>query len=47
MDTATAASYRARYRTMVGRADLYVAFYEAALTQLKPNGVCAFICADR
>lgn len=47
LDPAIAAVYRARYRTMVGRADLYVAFYEAALKQLKPNGVCAFICADR
>ena len=32
---------------MRGRADLYVAFFEAALRQLKENGVCAFICADR
>lgn len=39
--------YRKLYPTMVGRADLYVAFYEAALTQLKPGGVCAYICADR
>ena len=47
MDPATAASYQASYQTMVGRADLDFAFYEAALTQLRPNGVCAFICADR
>lgn len=39
--------YRALYPTMRGRADLYVAFYEAALRQLKDNGVCAYICADR
>jgi len=32
---------------MRGRADLYVAFFEAALRQLAPGGVCAFICADR
>ena len=32
---------------MRGRADLYVAFFEAALRQLKTKGVCAFICADR
>jgi hypothetical protein len=32
---------------MRGRADLYVAFFEAALRQLKTNGTCAFICADR
>lgn len=47
MDEATAAHYRRHYRTMVGRADLYVAFFEAALTQLKASGVCAYICADR
>ena len=39
--------YRASYPTMKGRADLYVAFFEAALRQLKDGGVCAFICADR
>lgn len=39
--------YRQAYRTMVGRADLYIAFFEAALRSLKPQGVCAFICADR
>ena len=43
----TAALYRKTYRTMTGRADLYVAFFEAALRQLKKDGVCAFICADR
>jgi hypothetical protein len=42
-----ARAYRQSYPTMTGRADLYVAFYEAALLQLKQNGVCAFICADR
>ncbi len=39
--------YRHAYPTMKGRADLYVAFFEAALRQLEVNGVCAFICADR
>jgi hypothetical protein len=39
--------YRAAYPTMVGRADIYVAFFEAALRHLKPGGVCGFICADR
>jgi adenine-specific DNA-methyltransferase len=38
---------RANYATMRGRADLYIAFYEAALLQLQENGVCAFLCADR
>ncbi|MDQ2686784.1 MAG: Eco57I restriction-modification methylase domain-containing protein [Armatimonadota bacterium] len=41
------AAYRHAYRTMVGRADVYVGFFEAALGQLKPGGVCAFLCADR
>lgn len=39
--------YRGSYPTMMGRADLYVAFYEAGLRQLKTGGVCSFICADR
>jgi adenine-specific DNA-methyltransferase len=43
----TASVYRSAYPTMRGRADLYVAFFEAALRQLKIGGVCAFICADR
>jgi hypothetical protein len=43
----TAALYRNAYPTMRGRADVYVAFFEAALHQLKKGGVCAFICADR
>lgn len=41
------ALYRSGYPTMVGRADIYVAFYEAALRHLKPGGICGFICADR
>lgn len=43
----TSAFLRAHYATVRGRADLYVAFYEAALSQLRENGVCAFLCADR
>jgi hypothetical protein len=43
----TVALYRETFSTMRGRADLYVAFFEAALCQLKAGGVCAFICADR
>jgi adenine-specific DNA-methyltransferase len=39
--------YRSIYSTMRGRADLYVGFFEAALHQLRPEGTCAFICADR
>src|SRR5262249_52492234 len=47
MDRGMADTYRRLYRTMVGRADLYVAFFEAALRGLKPGGMCAFVCADR
>jgi hypothetical protein len=43
----TALLYRDAYRTMYGRADLYVAFFEGALRQLKEGGTCAYICADR
>ena len=38
--------YRAAYPTMVGRADLYVAFMERSLDLLKPGGKLSFICAD-
>lgn len=40
-------TYRKRYATMAGRADVYVGFFERALSMLAPGGVCAFICADR
>lgn len=42
-----AAFYRSGFSAMRGRADIYVAFYQAALYQLKSGGVCAYICADR
>jgi adenine-specific DNA-methyltransferase len=42
-----ASFYRSGFTAMRGRADIYVAFYQAALMQLKPGGVCAYICADR
>jgi len=41
-----AALYRS-FSAMRGRADIYIAFYQAALMQLRPGGVCAYICADR
>jgi adenine-specific DNA-methyltransferase len=47
MSESTAGLYRQLYSTMRGRADLYVAFFEAALSQLRDGGTCAFICADR
>ena len=39
--------YRRRWTTMVGRADVYVGFFERALGSLKPDGRLGFICADR
>ncbi len=39
--------YRSMYPTMVGRADIYIPFFEKALRSLKPSGSLAFICADR
>ncbi|MBS0632781.1 MAG: Eco57I restriction-modification methylase domain-containing protein, partial [Verrucomicrobia bacterium] len=41
------ASFYRSFSAMRGRADIYIAFYQAALMQLRPGGVCAFICADR
>lgn len=39
-------AYRAAFPTMVGRADLYVAFIERCLDLLGPSGRLSFICAD-
>jgi adenine-specific DNA-methyltransferase len=39
--------YRSNLKTMAGRADLFVGFYEIGLKLLKPEGVLGFICADR
>jgi adenine-specific DNA-methyltransferase len=47
LEPTAASKYREKYSTMVGRADIYIAFFEAALKQLNHDGVCAFICADR
>lgn len=47
MEDERADLYRSEYSTMKGRADIYVAFFQAALSQLSKDGVCAFICADR
>jgi hypothetical protein len=41
------AEYRRRYTTLVGRADLYVPFFERSLQLLAPGGYLGFICADR
>ncbi|GAA1474588.1 Eco57I restriction-modification methylase domain-containing protein [Corynebacterium felinum] len=39
--------YRALWKTMAGRADIYVGFYECALSLLAAGGKLGFICADR
>lgn len=39
--------YRARYKTMYDRADLYIPFIERGLQLVAPHGRLAFICADR
>ncbi len=41
------AAYRRRYRTLYGRADLYIPFYERCLDLLADGGRLGFICANR
>jgi hypothetical protein len=41
------AEYRARFKTLYDRADLYVPFIEKSLQLLAPGGVLGFICSDR
>lgn len=40
-------AYRARWRSLFDRADLYVAFIEKSLELLQNDGRLGFICADR
>lgn len=40
-------AYRANFRTMRGRSDIYVGFIEQGLRLLRPDGVLGVICADR
>ena len=40
-------AYRARYKTIYDRADLYIPFFERSLSLLEEGGKLAFICADR
>jgi hypothetical protein len=47
LDDAVETQYRAKWRTMRGRADIYVGFFERALGMLAPGGTLGFICADR
>jgi hypothetical protein len=39
--------YRARYRTIYDRADIYIPFIERSLLSLSKHGQLGFICADR
>jgi Eco57I restriction-modification methylase len=41
------AEYRDRYRTMYGRADLYVPFIQRSLSALSKGGSLGFICSNR
>lgn len=41
------AAYRSAWRTMKGRSDIYIGFFEAGLRLLHPKGALGFICADR
>ena len=41
------AEYRARYKTIYDRADIYVPFIERSLALLRESGKLSFICADR
>jgi adenine-specific DNA-methyltransferase len=47
LDDETEAAYRKTWRTMRGRADIYVGFYERSLSMLASDGKVGFICADR
>ncbi|MFG2338187.1 Eco57I restriction-modification methylase domain-containing protein [Streptomyces yangpuensis] len=47
LDDETEAAYRKTWRTMRGRADIYVGFYERSLSLLASGGKVGFICADR
>jgi adenine-specific DNA-methyltransferase len=47
LDPLTLQTYRKRYPTMSGRADIFVGFYERSLDLLAEGGQLAFICADR
>lgn len=47
LDDAVEAEYRSRWKTMRGRADIYVGFYERSLGLLASGGKLGFICADR
>lgn len=45
--SALLAKYRARFKTLYDRADLYIPFFERCLDVLAPAGRLGFICTDR
>lgn len=45
--TAISDAYRRACKTMGGRSDVFVGFFEVGLKALKPGGALGFICADR
>jgi hypothetical protein len=47
VSAARSTAYRRACPTMAGRADVYVGFFEVALSALRPGGALGFICADR
>ncbi|GAA3220446.1 Eco57I restriction-modification methylase domain-containing protein [Oerskovia jenensis] len=47
LDDAVEAAYRTRWKTMRGRADIYVGFYERSMGILAAGGKLGYICADR
>jgi hypothetical protein len=47
LDDEVVKAYRTRWRTMAGRVDIYIGFYERGLQMLKTGGRLGFICADR
>lgn len=43
----TEKKYRKRWKTMRGRADIYIGFFERGLSILRTGGSLSYICADR
>lgn len=47
LDDEVERTYRTRWATMRGRADIYVGFFERGLALLRPEGRLSYICPDR
>ena len=47
LDPMKLTAYRKASPAMVGRSDVYIAFFDIGLDTLDDEGVCVFICADR